>query len=62
MDLSRIRPGTVALAISAALIALVGTYTENSGFQWAGAIVGVVAAITGINQATSRDDAGHSRK
>lgn len=61
MDLSRIRPTTVALAISAGLIALVGTYTENSGFQWAGVIVGIVVAITAINEATTRDDSSQEK-
>jgi hypothetical protein len=58
MDLSRIRPSTVALAVSAGVMALVGTYTGNAGFLWAGIIVGVVAAIMGLNQATSRGDSG----
>ena len=58
MTLSRIRPTTWALAVSAVVIASVGTYAGNSGFVWAGAIIGVVAAITAINQAMSRDTSG----
>ncbi|KFN48216.1 hypothetical protein N790_06835 [Arenimonas malthae CC-JY-1] len=34
---------------------LVGKYTENAGFMYAGVIVGVVALITGFNQARLRD-------
>jgi len=59
MDLSRIRPATVALAVAAGVMALVGTYTDNSGFQWAGIILGVVAVITGINQLNSRNVPDH---
>jgi hypothetical protein len=53
MDLSRIRPETVALAVAAALMLLVGTYTDNGGFQAAGVIVAVVATIVAFNQARS---------
>ena len=56
MDLSRIRPTTVALAIAAGMMVLVGSYTDNGGFQLAGLIVGVVAVITGFNQARSRGE------
>jgi hypothetical protein len=56
MDPSGIRPSTVALAVAAGLMLLVGSYTDNTGFQVAGLIVGVVAVITGINQARSRRD------
>lgn len=55
MDPSRIRSSTVALAIAAGVMFLVGKYTENAGFMYAGVIVGVVALITGFNQARSRD-------
>jgi hypothetical protein len=56
LELSRIRSTTVALAIVACFLLLVGTYTENAGFQYSGIILGVVAAITGFNQARSRGD------
>jgi hypothetical protein len=62
MNLARIRLETVALAVSAGVMALVGTYTENSGFQWAGIILGVVVVITGANQANSRDASSEDRK
>ncbi len=51
MDLSRIRPETVALAVASALMLLVGTYTDNGGFQAAGVIVAVVATVVAFNQA-----------
>lgn len=58
MDLSRIRPATIALIVAAIVVLLVGAYTENSGFQLAGLILGVVAFITALNQARSRSDTG----
>lgn len=54
MDLSRIRSSTVALVVAAGVMFLVGKYTENAGFMYAGVILGVVVLITGFNQATSR--------
>lgn len=56
MKLSNIRAMTVALLLATFLLLLVGTYTENAGFQWAGILLGVVTAITAINQARSPDD------
>jgi hypothetical protein len=56
MELSRIRSTTVALAIVACFLLVVGTYTENAGFQYSSIILGVVVAITGFNQARSRGD------
>jgi uncharacterized membrane protein len=58
MDLSRIRPATIALIVAAIVVLVVGAYTENSGFQLAGLILGVVAVITAINQARSGSDTG----
>jgi uncharacterized membrane protein len=58
LDLSRIRPATIALIVAAIVMLLVGAYTENSGFQLAGLILGVVAVITALNQARSRSDTG----
>jgi hypothetical protein len=48
----------VALAIASGMIWLVGTYTDNAGFQVAGLIVGVVALINGFNQARGGGDSG----
>jgi len=56
MDLSRIRSETVALAVAAGVVFAVGTYTDNSGFQWAGGIMAAVATILALNQAASRED------
>jgi hypothetical protein len=53
MSLSRIRPSTIAIAVAAGLTVLVGTYTENEGFQLAGALFAVVAVVMAINQARS---------
>jgi hypothetical protein len=53
MNLSRIRPSTVALAVSAGVMALVGTDAGNASFLWAGIIVGVVAAIMGLETSGS---------
>lgn len=55
MNLSRIRQSTVALIIAALVMVLVGKYTENSGFEWAGYILGFVAAINSLIQASSSD-------
>jgi succinate-acetate transporter protein len=56
MKLSNIRSTTVALFLATFLLLLVGTYTENAGFQWAGVLLGLVTAITAVNQARSPDD------
>jgi len=53
MDFSRIRPSTIALALSAGVMLLVGTYTENGGFQLAGVLLAVVAAVVAFSQARS---------
>ena len=55
---SGIRPTTVALGVASGLMLLVGTYTDNGGFQLAGLIVGVVAVIVGFNQARASGDSG----
>jgi hypothetical protein len=56
MKRSNIRATTVALFIATFLLLLVGTYTENAGFQWAGVLLGVVSVITAVNQARSPRD------
>jgi succinate-acetate transporter protein len=56
MEVSNIRSSTVALFLVTFLLLLVGTYTENAGFQWAGVLLGVVTAITAVNQARSPRD------
>ncbi len=56
MDFHRIRPSTIALALAAGFMLLVGTYTENGGFQLAGILLAVVAGIVALNQARSSRD------
>jgi hypothetical protein len=53
MEFSRIRPSTIALACAAGVMLLVGTYTENGGFQLAGVLLAVVSATMAISQARS---------
>jgi len=53
VKLSNIRPTTVALFVATFLLLLVGSYTENSGFQVAGLLLGVVSTIIAFNQARS---------
>lgn len=56
MKLSRIRPTTIALFVATFLFFVVGAYTENSGFQAAGLLLGVVTVITAFNQARNRGE------
>ncbi len=53
MEFSRIRASTIALAVAAGLMLLVGTYTGNGGFQLAGVLIAVVAVVVAFNQARS---------
>lgn len=53
MEFSRIRPSTIALVLAAGVMLLVGTYTGNGGFQLAGVLVAVVAAVMALSQARS---------
>ena len=54
MHLRQITPATIALLLSALVMVVVGTYTDNGGFQLAGVILLVVASITAFNQARKR--------
>ena len=54
MNLKQITSSTLALLIAAAFVLLVGTYTDNGGFQLAGALLLVVALILAFNQARRR--------
>ncbi len=54
MDLRQIRPTTISLLLAALVMAAVGTYTDNGGFQLAGVILLVVVLITAFNQARGR--------
>ena len=55
MNLKQITPGTISLFVAAMMLFAVGTYTENSGFQFAGGILLTVALISAFNQARKRD-------
>ena len=54
MQLSQIKPTTISLLLAALVMVVVGTYTDNGGFQLAGVILLVVASITAFNQARKR--------
>jgi uncharacterized membrane protein YiaA len=62
MNLNRITATTVTMFLTAGFLFLVGTYTENSGFQFAGFIFAVVALITALNQATSTSNSGDEKE
>ena len=51
MQLRKIKPTTIALLLAALVVVVVGTYTDNGGFQLAGFIMLFVAFITAFNQA-----------
>lgn len=55
MNLKQITPSTISLIVAAIMLVAAGTYTDNSGFQFAGGILLVVALITAFNQAGKRD-------
>jgi hypothetical protein len=52
---TKLSSSTVGILAVAALVGVVGLYTENSGFVLAGAIFLVVGVILGLNQIRSRD-------
>lgn len=51
MNFKQITASTISLIVAAMLFLVVGTYTDNSGFQLAGGILLTVALITAFNQA-----------
>ena len=55
MDFRRIKPTTFAILVVGVLALLVGTYTDNGGFQLAGGLFLLVAVIVGFNEANRRD-------
>ncbi len=55
MNLKQITSSTISLIVAAILLLVVGTYTENSGFQLAGGILLTITLITAFNQARKRD-------
>ena len=54
MQLSQIKTTTISLLLAALVMVVVGTYTDNGGFQLAGVILLVVVLITAFNQARDR--------
>ena len=54
MNPRRIPPGTLALVVAALLVLAVGLYTGNGGFQFAGALILLVAIVLAISQASGR--------
>lgn len=58
VKLGNIPSTTVALFVAALLCLVVGTYTENNGFQAAGLLLAFVTAIIAINQARAGGDSG----
>ena len=57
MNLKRVKPSTVSLLLCGFFILLVGTYTENGGFQLAGVMLAVICLILALGQATSKNGA-----
>ena len=52
----RVNPRTIALLVTGLFILATGAYTDNGGFQLAGALVLLVGVLLGLNQAAGRDD------
>ena len=51
MNLKNIAAGAFALLVAGLLIAGVGTYTQNGGFQLAGAFVLLAGLVVAVKQA-----------
>ena len=56
MNLKKITAGTYAIFFVALLTFATGTYTDNSGFQFAGLLFLLVGLILAYNQSRNRDD------
>lgn len=56
MNLKQITSSTLALLVAAVFMLLTGVYTDNGGFQLAGALLLVVALILAFNQGRGRDN------
>ena len=56
MKLKQIKSTTLALFVAGLLVLVAGTYTSNGGFQLAGGLVLLVAAILALNQARNGSD------
>jgi hypothetical protein len=55
MNLKQIKSSTLALLVCGLFILLVGTYTENGGFQLAGAMLVVICLILALSQAAGKN-------
>lgn len=55
MNLEPIKSRAVALLLCGLLFLLVGTYTDNGGFQLAGVLLLLVTAIRALSQASKRE-------
>ena len=53
MNLKQVTSSTVALIVAALVVLGVGTYTDNGGFQFAGALILLVGVILAFSQAKS---------
>jgi len=58
MNLRRVTRGTFALLVAGLVVLATGVYTDNGGFQLAGALFLLVGLIAAINQASERTDSG----
>ncbi len=58
MDLRKIRPNTFAIIIAGVIALIIGTYTNNVGFQMAGGLFMLVGLLVGYSQVRGRDDSG----
>lgn len=54
MNLKQIKSTTLALFLAGLFLLGAGIYTSNGGFQLAGGILLMVAAILALNQASNR--------
>jgi hypothetical protein len=54
MNLKNIKSNSIGLLAGGSLLFAVGAYTDNSGFQFAGAIILLVAVILAFNQANHK--------
>lgn len=57
MNLKNIKSTSYALFVAGIVMLLVGTYTENGGFQLAGGILLFVTLIIALGQATGKKSA-----
>lgn len=58
MNLKQISSSTVALLVAALFALLTGAYTDNGGFQLAGALLPMVGLVLASNRARDRDGLG----